>query len=112
MSKLFLRVASEWPSALGQLRKCDGITYAYVCACLSKTLSAGKAKRLFLEYKNDARLGILPWSLGKLGRSNLLVDLSEEVEDIENKQQKEHYERMGFSSETIRSLTLRGVNGP
>ena len=109
--KLFLRVASEWPSALGQLRKCDGITYAYVCACLSNTLSVVEAKRLFREYKDDARLGILAWSLGKLGHWNLLVDLSEEVEDIENKQQKEHYERMGLSSETIRSLTVRGVNG-
>jgi hypothetical protein len=43
-----------------------------------------EAKKLLKEYRNDARLGILAWSLGKLGHWNLLVDLSEEVEDIES----------------------------
>jgi len=109
--KLFLRVASEGPSVLTQLRKCDGITYAYVCARLSKAISVLEAKSLLKKYKDDARLGILVWSLGKLGHWNLLVDLSEEVEDIESKQERQHYERMGLSSETIRSLTVRSFNG-
>ena len=36
--------------------------------------------------------------------------LSEEVEDIEREQQREQYERMGLSSEVVRSLTVRGFN--
>jgi hypothetical protein len=107
MPRLFLRVASESPSLLAQLRKCDGITYAYVCARLSKGFSVVEATRLLKEYKDDARLGILAWSLGKLGHWNLLVDLSEQVEEIENNQQQEHYERIGLSSEIIRSLMNR-----
>ena len=71
MPRLFLRVASEWPAVLAQLRKSDGITYAYVCARLSKGLSVVEATRLLKEYKDDARLGILAWSLGKLGHWNL-----------------------------------------
>jgi hypothetical protein len=108
--KLFLRVASEGPSVLAQLRKCDGITYGYVCARLSKAISVLEAKSLLKKYKDDARLGILVWSLGKLGHWNLLIDLSEEVEDIERKQQRQHYERMGLSSETIRSLPVQPFN--
>lgn len=96
MPRLFLRVASEWPSVLAQLRKSDGITYAYVCARLSKGLSVVEATRLLKEYKDDARLGILAWSLGKLEHWNLLVDLSEEVDGIEKRLQGEHHERMGF----------------
>jgi hypothetical protein len=109
--KLFLRVASSGPSVLLQLRKCDGITYAYICARLSQTIPVLEAKRLLKEYKNDSRLGILAWSLGKFGHWNLLVHLSEEVADIESKQQRDHYERMGLSSETIRSLTVQAFNG-
>ena len=104
MPRLFLRVASKWPSVLVQLRKSDGITYAYVCARLSKRFSVVEATRLLKEYKDDARLGILAWSLGKLGHWKLLVDLSEGVNEIENKLQREHYEGMGLSSETIRAL--------
>jgi hypothetical protein len=107
MPKLFLRVAREWPSVLTQLRKSDGITYTYVRARLSKGLSVLEATRLLKEYKDDARLGILAWSLGKLGHWNLLVDLSEEVDGIEKKQQREHYERMEVSPETIRALMNR-----
>ena len=109
--RLFLRVASEWPSALRQLRQSDGITYAYVCTRRSNAISLIEAKKLLNEYRDDPRLGILAWSLGKFGHWNLLVDLSDEVEDIERKQQKEQYKRMGLSSELVRSLTERGYNG-
>jgi len=106
MSRLFLRVASERPPLLARLRKRDGITYAYVCARLSKGLSARAATKLLKEYKNDARLGILTWSLGKLGHWSLLVDLSEEVKDLDKKQKQEQYKRLGLSREAIRSLTV------
>ena len=106
MSRLFLRVASERPPLLARLRKRDGITYAYVCARLSKGLSARAATKLLKEYKNDARLGILTWSLGKLGHWSLLVDLSEEVKDLDNKQKQEQYKRLGLSREAIHSLTV------
>lgn len=109
--RLFRRVASGWPSALRQLRQYDGITYAYVCARRSNAISLIEAKKLLNEYRDDPRLGILAWSLGKFGHWNLLVDLSDEVEDIERKQQKEQYKRMGLSSELVRSLTERGYNG-
>jgi hypothetical protein len=111
MPKLFFRVASERPSVLAQLRKYDGVTYAYVCARCSNAISLMEAKRLLNEYRDDARLGILAWSLGKFGHWSLLVELSEEIEDIERKQQREQYERMGLSSEVVRSLTVRGFNG-
>lgn len=111
ISKLFLRVASEWPSVLAKLRQYDGITYAYVCARLSTAITRTEAKSLLKKYKNDARLGILAWCLGKFGHWKLLVDLSEEVQDIERKQQREQYNRMGVSSEVICSLTQQGPNG-
>ncbi len=106
MSRLFLRVASERPPILARLKNRDGVTYAYICARLSKRLSSRAATNLLKEYKNDARLGILAWSLGKLGHWSLLVKLSEEVEDLENKQKQAQYKRMGFSPETIRLLTV------
>jgi len=111
MPKLFLRVASERPSLHAQLRKLDGLTYAYVCARLSKTLPVPVAKRLIEEYRKDPRLGILAWSLGKLGYWNLLVELSKEVEEIENNQNQEHYALMEFPSEAIRALTVGHLNG-
>ena len=109
--KLFLRVASESPSALPKLRKCDGITYAYVCARLSTPITLMEAKSLLNDYSDDSRLGILVWCLGKFGYWNLLVDLSEKVEEIDKKQQRKQYERLGFSPEVMRSLTDGDFNG-
>lgn len=81
-----------------------------LCPSFERDLS-NRGKKLLNEYRDDLRLGILAWSLGKFGHWNLLVDLSDEVEDIERKQQKEQYKRMGLSSELVRSLTERGYNG-
>lgn len=94
--QLYLRACAVDESHLVKLRKLDGITYAYVAARLSKSIHKRVARQLLREYRQDARLGILAWSLGKLGHWDLLVELSEGVETLEEDMRRRDMARWGI----------------
>ena len=89
VGRLYLRACSNTPGLLRKLRQLDGITYAYVSARLSVPISSRVAGELLREHSLDGRLGILAWSLGRLGHWPLLVQLSKEVRGIEDRIQQQ-----------------------
>jgi hypothetical protein len=93
VARLYVRACTVDPRLLTILRKQDGITYAYVSARLGIGISKRVANQLLRKYEHDARLGILAWSLGKLGHWDFLVELSERVGAIEGETYKLHSER-------------------
>lgn len=98
VARLYLRACAVDHSLLTKLRKLDGITYAYVSARLSKSVPRRIASQLLRKYKRDVRLGILAWSLGKLGHWDLLVELSSDVETLEEERRHRDLERWGIRS--------------
>jgi hypothetical protein len=97
LSRLYIRVVPVKPTLLKNLRKVDGITYAYVAARLRKRISRKEARNLLQQYEHDSRLGILAWSLGKLGHWDLLTDLASNISDIETRRRRRQYEEWGMT---------------
>ena len=83
VARLYYRACTNDPGLLAKLRKQDGITYAYVSARLGTGISKGIARNLLRKYERDPRLGILVWSLGKLGQWDQLVEIATRVDTIQ-----------------------------
>lgn len=96
VARLYIRACSVDDKLLGRLKRFDGITYAYVSSRLSKSISKRVAKQLMRRYEYDERLGILAWSLGKLGHWDLLEELSTNVEKLEKEKRHLEFERLGL----------------
>lgn len=96
VARLYLRACAIDSGLWTKLRKLDGITYAYVSARLFKNIPKRVARQLLRNYKHDARLGILAWSLGKLGHWDLLTELSANVEKLEEEMHRRDFERWGL----------------
>jgi hypothetical protein len=104
ISRLYIRACEAEPSLWKKLKKIDGITYAYVAARLGKTLRKATARQLIQEYEYDSRLGILAWSLGKLGHWQLLTELANNIDLLEKKRRRRQFENYGMDSDLIRKL--------
>jgi hypothetical protein len=96
VARLYLRACEVESGLLKKLRRLDGITFAYVSAQLSREISHRLAQQLLREYKHDSRLGILAWSLGKLGHWDLLSKLSAEVEDLDAELRRRQMKQWGM----------------
>lgn len=99
VARLYLRACSFDAGLLTKLRKLDGITYAYVSARLSKTVPKRVASHLLRKYREDTRLGILAWSLGKFGYWSLLVKLSKDVAALEEELSRKSLEHWGVRAD-------------
>jgi len=98
VARLYLRACTVDAGLLTKLRKRDGITYAYVSARLSKSIPKRVASQLLRQYQQDTRLGILAWSLGRLGYWELVVKLSVDVATLEEEIHRRDLERWGIRS--------------
>jgi hypothetical protein len=83
VARLYFRACANDPSLLEKLRKQDGITYAYVSARLGIGISKRVVRNLLRNYERDPRLGILVWSLGKLGQWDQVVEISTRADTLE-----------------------------
>jgi hypothetical protein len=97
LSRLYIHAVPAKPALWAKLRKVDGITYAYVAARLGKRIRNKEARDLLEQYEYDSRLGILAWSLGKLGHWDLLTDLAENISKIEEQKRRQQYEEWGMT---------------
>jgi len=97
LSRLYIRVVPDKPRFLTKLRKIDGITYAYVAARLEKRISSKEARNLLQQYEFDSRLGILAWSLGRLGHWDLLTGFANNISEIEKRRSRRRYEEWGMA---------------
>jgi len=73
-SRLFLRLAQSNIEVVEELKAIDGISYAYVRAKLHKPLSSDDAKGLLKQNKDDARIGLLFWSLSQMELFEVIAD--------------------------------------
>lgn len=96
VGRLYLRACPIDAGLWAKLRKLDGITYTYVSARLFQNIPKRVARQLVRNYKHDPRLGILAWSLGKLGHWDLLTELSASVEKLEEEMRRRDFERWGL----------------
>ena len=79
MGRFFSRLAQIKPEHLNRLREEDGITYAYVHVKVGLSLDNAEALRLYEENKNDGRIGLLIWSIGKMRLWDALMHIQEDM---------------------------------
>lgn len=60
---------------LANLRKIDGITFAYICAKRGRILSDEEARALWRRYAMDKRAGLLLWCFGQMKLMHILTGL-------------------------------------
>lgn len=63
------------PERLRNLRRADGITYAYICAKRGLTISDEEASALWNEYANDEKAGLLLWCFGQMKLLSFLTTM-------------------------------------
>ncbi len=63
------------PNRLSQLRKADGIMYAYICAKRGIIISNEEAAILWEHHKKDQRAGLLIWCFGQMKLQDFLASL-------------------------------------
>ncbi len=66
ISRLFVRIGSEYPSVVEELKEIDAISYCYVLAKLGLSLTEDEAKYIFNKSINDKRIGLLIWAYGRM----------------------------------------------
>ena len=71
---LYLKVTLT-PKRLSQLRKADGITYAYICAKRNIVISNDEAAILWEHHKKDQRAGLLIWCFGQMNLQDFLASI-------------------------------------
>jgi hypothetical protein len=76
-NKLYVRMAQIDPSFLGAFEDRDGIAFAYACAKVCRPMLEKTAKRLYRQYANDKRVGLLIWCFGQLRLWDVLLSIAE-----------------------------------
>ncbi|MDR5906606.1 hypothetical protein [Franzmannia qiaohouensis] len=71
-SRLYLRMAEVQPGILSHLKARDTISYSYVLAKLGGRLDDEEAFKFLESASLDERFGLYVWSLGKLGKWEVL----------------------------------------
>jgi len=85
LSRLFLKLAEFDRSAPDELERLDHISFCYVLAKIGRTISNEKAKDFVERSATDERLGLLVWSIGKMGLWEVLVWIQQNLPEIQIK---------------------------
>lgn len=73
LSSLYVKLGEVAPDVVEELRELDGVAYTYVHASLGGVLEEDDAWLLFRENWRDQRVGLLLWSLGVMGHSDVVL---------------------------------------
>ena len=83
ISRLFINIGAEYPTAVKELKDIDAISYCYVLAKLGLSLTVNEAKNIFNNSIDDERIGLLIWSYGRLRLWSVLAYIKNRLPEIE-----------------------------
>lgn len=105
MAKLYISLAKISIAHLQDLRKSDGITYAYVITKLGRRLRRREAMEIFETNMGSERIGLLIWCFGKQRLWSVLTSLCTEWSSYETRYQELRGQRIAALIEPLTPRT-------
>ncbi len=79
MGRFYSRLPQVQPEHLARLKEADEITYAYTHVKLGLRLEEAEAFDIYKRNRNDERVGLLIWSIGKMNLWDVLVKIEDDM---------------------------------